>query len=126
MTVKNSLSSARSIVRAIDAKKGESLVAIDISALSPTVDFVILASGNVERHVLALSREVQEVMRREAGERPLYRQGAEHGDWVALDYFTIVVHLFTPEMRQKYQLERVWAEGTLIDLSLNPKELEAE
>jgi len=92
-------------------------MAIDISQISSTTDCLLLANGHVGRHVSAIAHKVQKKMR-ERGIRPAHVEGLQHGEWVVLDYSFLIVHLFTPEMRQRYQLERVWHEGCVLDLSL--------
>lgn len=102
-------------------KKGLNILAIDIKKDSSMAHYVILADGNVERHVVALAKEVEKKMKK-MGERPSHIEGLQHGDWVVLDYFELIIHLFTPEMRQKYQLERLWPNGEMVDLSLEERE----
>lgn len=108
------------IAKAIYDKKGTNIIAIDVRGISSITDYVIIADGNVDRHVSALSNEVQELMRK-GGEKPVYTEGQQAGDWVVLDYFQVVIHLLVPEMRQKYQLERLWPDGKVIDLELEVK-----
>jgi len=103
-------------------KKSSNIIAIDVQGISLMTDYVIIADGNVERHVLALAKEVEKVME-EASEKPVHVEGMQSGDWVILDYFEIVVHLFVPKMREKYQLERLWPEGKVIDLNLQEKRI---
>ena len=112
--------SIQQIAQAIYDKKGTNIFAIDVRGISSITDYVIIADGNVDRHVSALATEVQHLMRDE-GEKPVHVEGQQSGDWVVLDYFQVVVHLLLPEMRQKYQLERLWPEGKVIDLELNSK-----
>lgn len=99
-------------------KKGSNIIAIDVRGVSSITNFVIIADGNVDRHVIALAKELQDEMREE-GEKPVHVEGLQTGDWVVLDYFELVIHLFVPEMRQKYQLERLWSDGKVIDLDIS-------
>lgn len=100
-------------------KKGINIIALDVRGISSITDFILLANGNVDRHVIALSHELEKVLRDE-GIRPTQVEGTKTGDWVILDYSNIVIHLFLPDMRQKYQLERLWSDGKVIDLDLLP------
>ncbi|MCB1110558.1 MAG: ribosome silencing factor [Chlamydiia bacterium] len=115
--VKDPSNVVQEIAQTIYDKKGTNIIAIDVRGISSITDYVIIADGNVDRHVIALSNEVQNWMRN-IGEKPVHIEGQQAGDWVVIDYFQIVIHLLLPEMRQKYQLERLWPDGKVIDLDL--------
>ncbi|MCH9613282.1 MAG: Ribosomal silencing factor RsfS [Chlamydiia bacterium] len=106
------------IAQSILDKKGSNIIAIDIREISSTTNYLIIAEGNVDRHVKAISNDVEKSMK-EVGETPLHIEGRGNGDWVVMDYGHIIVHLFMPDMREKYKLERLWSEGTLVELKLN-------
>lgn len=106
------------IAQTIYDKKGNNIVAIDIREISDVNDFVIIAEGNINRHVTAIAREIEMVMK-EAGSKPILVEGRSNGDWVVIDFGEIVVHLFMPEMREKYKLEQLYKDGKLIELSIN-------
>ncbi|WP_194847484.1 ribosome silencing factor [Candidatus Neptunochlamydia vexilliferae] len=110
----------KQIAQTIFDKKGSNIIAIDVKGISSITDYILIADGNVDRHVVSLAKEIQDVMR-EVGEKPAHVEGMEHGEWVVLDYFQVVIHLFLPEMRQKYQLERLWPDGKVIDLDFEVK-----
>ena len=112
----------REIAQMLFDKKGSNIIAIDVKGISSITDYVIIADGNVDRHVIALAKEVEDIMR-DAGEKPAHVEGMQNGDWVVLDYFQVVIHLLVPEMREKYQLERLWPDGKVIDLSLQEKRI---
>ena len=105
------------ISQIIHEKKGNNIIALDIRGISSMTDFVIIANGNVDRHVIALAKEIIEVME-SFGHNVVQVEGLQNGDWIVLDYSGIIVHLFVPEMRKKYQLQRLWSEGKIIDLDL--------
>ncbi|QVL58261.1 MAG: ribosome silencing factor [Simkaniaceae bacterium] len=121
MTEKHS-SCVREIAQTLFDKKGSNIIAIDVKGISSITDYVIIADGNVDRHVVALAKEVEDIMR-DAGEKPAHVEGMQNGDWIVLDYFQVVIHLLVPEMREKYQLERLWPDGKVIDLSLQEKRI---
>ena len=110
------------IARAVHEKKGNNVVAIDLRGISSITDYMLIADGNVDRHVIALAKEVEERMR-VLGYKAAQIEGLQRGDWVVLDYFQVVIHLFIPEMRQKYQLERLWPDGKVIDLDFKEEPL---
>ena len=102
------------IAQTIYEKKGKNIIAIDVRGISSITDYVLIADGNVDRHVISLAKEVEDTMR-DLGQKAAYVEGLQNGDWVVLDYFQVVIHLFVPEMRQKYQLERLWPDGKVLD-----------
>ncbi len=108
----------RRVAQFLFEKKGSQIIALDVQGVSSTTDYLLIANGNVERHVLALATEVEKMTRREVKMKPYHEEGKRNGDWVILDYFDLMIHLFIPSMRQKYQLDRLWPEARVIDLDL--------
>ncbi len=115
--VKDLLHIIQQIAQALYDKKSTNIIAIDVRGISSITDYVIIADGNVDRHVSALATEIQHIMQ-DKGEKPVRIEGQQVGDWVVLDYFQLMIHLLLPDMRKKYQLERLWPEGKVIDLDL--------
>ena len=107
----------KSLAQAIYAKKGENIIGIDVRGISSLSDYILIASGNVDRHVIALCREVEREMLK-GKQKPAFVEGKQSGDWIIIDFFEIMIHLLVPEMREKYQLERLWPDGKLIELGL--------
>lgn len=105
------------IAQAIFDKNGANIFALDLREVSNLADFVIIAEGNVDRHVKALARKVIEASE-PFGETPFILEGENRGDWIVIDFVGVVVHLFTPEMRQRYSLEELWCEGKIVDLEI--------
>ena len=99
-------------------KKGTNIIALDVRGISSVTDFVLIATGNVNRHVMALAKEAQEFLKKKQ-EKLFHIEGFQEGGWVVLDYFEIMIHLFIPSMRQKYQLERLWTDSKIIDLNFD-------
>ncbi|WP_420422324.1 ribosome silencing factor [Simkania sp.] len=108
----------RELAQALYTKKGTNIIALDVRGVSAVTDFVLIADGNVERHVIALANEIQDLMKKQ-GRKAVHVDGMGTGDWIVLDFFEIVIHLFVPKMRQKYQLERLWADGEIIDVDFD-------
>src|SRR5688572_7707198 len=98
------------IAKVIYDKKGENILAMDVSEVSSLTDILLIADGSVERHVSALAEAVMDVLKRK-GQTATYIEGLSTGDWVVLDYLQIVVHLFVPKLRDRYRLEELWKEG---------------
>ncbi len=106
------------IGQALFDKKGMNILALDVRKISTLTDYVIIAEGTVDRHVIALAHMVLDSLKK-IGEPPLYVEGLKCGDWVVLDYGEIMVHLFMPGLRDRYHLEELWREGEIVDLAIN-------
>ena len=105
------------IAQIIYEKAGKNIYAVDIRGMSSLCDFCIIAEGTVDRHVKAIGRTIQKEMA-VLGHKPTIVEGEQEGHWVILDYLNVMVHILTPTYREKYRLERLWDEGTIIDLNL--------
>lgn len=103
------------IVHILYDKKASTVIAIDVEGICSITDVFLFAAGNVERHVAALARAVIDG-EKEQGQHPIHVEGLREGDWVVIDYGDLIVHLFHPEQREKYQLESLWKEGKIIDV----------
>jgi ribosome-associated protein len=100
------------IIQALIEKKGEQIACIDLKAMHHVLfDYFIICSGNSKPHVETLSDFVQETTKKQAGIRPSYLEGRENGEWILLDYFNIIVHIFQPEIRQFYNIESLWSDA---------------
>jgi ribosome-associated protein len=115
---------ARTAATAIDAKKGEDVVLLDLSGLLVVTDVFLVASGTSNRHVKALVDDAEEALRA-IGRRPIRREGTDFGEWVLLDYGDLVIHVFDPETREYYDLERLWADAPVIDFEPSPTTADA-
>lgn len=104
------------IAQAIYDKKGFNILALDVRGLSTMTDFFVLAEGTVDRHLKALSQTIMDSLAEEQI-FPWYTEG-QGGDWIVLDYGDFVIHLFTPELREKYSLEELWHEGKIVDVKI--------
>ncbi|WP_414683767.1 ribosome silencing factor [Microbacterium sp.] len=94
-------------VTAADKLGGEDFVALDVSEPLPLVDVFLLVTGRSERNVAAIADEVEDRLL-EAGHKRLRREGRQEARWVLLDFGDLVVHVFHPEERTYYGLERLW------------------
>jgi len=105
------------IAQTIYDKKGFNILALDVRGISSLSDFVIIAEGNIDRHLKALSVAIEDKLS-ELNEQPVYTEGIQNGDWVILDYGDIVIHLFQSEYREKYGLEQLWKKANIIDVEI--------
>jgi ribosome-associated protein len=108
------------ITQIIYDKKGFNILALDVKGISTITDCLLIAEGNVERHLQAITRAIIEDMKKE-GIRPLHVEGMEDGNWIVIDYSSIIIHLFLPQTREKYQLEKLWDVGKIVDLQIDVK-----
>lgn len=104
------------IAQLIYDKSGKNIYAIDIRQTSSLCDYCIIAEGTVDRHVRAIGQNIVRELSL-LGHKPVKVEGIQEGQWVILDYLNIMVHVLTPTFREKYRLERLWEEGTIIDLN---------
>jgi len=107
-----------SIAQIIYDKKGMNTLVLDVRGVSTITDYAVIAEGNVDKHVIAIAHAIQQGLS-EQGEKPVYAEGMQIGDWVVLDYIDVMVHLFMPGLRDKYQLEKLWKEGKIVDVKIN-------
>lgn len=96
------------ILSRLDDDKAEDIVVIDLKGKSPMADAMIVASGRSHRHVGALADHVLRALK-EAGHGKARVEGLPHCDWVLIDTGDIIVHLFRPEVRTFYNIEKIWS-----------------
>ena len=94
----------------LDDNKAEDIVSIDLSGKSDIADTMIIASGRSQRHVGAMADKILRRLK-EAGHGRVKAEGMPACDWVLLDAEDVIVHLFRPEVREFYNLERIWSEA---------------
>ena len=112
----NSEELAKKIVRILDSKKGMEIVGIDIHDLTTIGDYFILVTGTSSPHVKALAEEVEDTLARE-GLEPRRIEGAQSAAWILIDYQDVILHIFTKETRDFYDMERLWSDAPRMDLT---------
>lgn len=110
-----SLELAQLAMSAAGDKKAEDIVALDVSQLLVVTEYFVIATGRTNIQVRAIADEVEEQLRAIGGEKPIGREGAGEDKWVLLDYGDLVVHVFQPEEREFYRLEKLWADAPRLD-----------
>lgn len=108
----------QTIAKALDSKKALDIKALRVEDLTVLADYFVIASGTSNTHVGSLAEEVEYKMS-QAGIEPSRVEGADSRNWVLLDYGAVVVHVFYPEAREFYALERLWADGVPVELHLD-------
>ena len=103
-------SQLRTALDAMDDLKARQVVVLDLRGLNDATDFFVIASGTSDAHVRGIADSVMDKMGRQ-GVRTHHVEGLHTGRWVLLDYVDFVIHLFHPETRSFYQLERLWSDA---------------
>ena len=106
--------SVRLAVETALAKKAEDLCVLDLRELCSFTDFFLVMNGNSSRQNVAVAEAVEAVLR-PAGFRPLSVEGRESGEWILLDYGSLVAHVFSRTARDRYSLEKLWGDAPRLD-----------
>jgi ribosome-associated protein len=112
------LETLNTIAQVIYDKKGFNILALDVQGLSNVTDYLLLAEGNVDRHISSIAKAIVDELG-DDGVKPMHVEGLKIGDWVVLDYVEITVHLFSPGLRERYALEKLWKESKIVDLNID-------
>jgi ribosome-associated protein len=102
---------ARRIVDIASDKQAVDVVMLDLRDVSLIADYFVICSGTSERQIKSISDEIHETLMREERVKPLQTEGHPDSGWVLLDYGSVVVHIFSPEARDFYRLERIWSQA---------------
>lgn len=102
--------------KAISSKKGLDIKLIEIGDISSLADYMVIATGTSSTHVKAIADEV-EYQLDNAGISVSHIEGYRSNSWILLDYVDVIVHIFSDEAREFYDLERLWQDGKEIDIS---------
>lgn len=111
-----SLERAKEIVKVLDKKKAKDIKLLEITNLSSLGDYFIIASGSSTTQVKSMSEEVEDAMTK-LGEEPNRVEGHQTAQWILLDYYDVMVHVFLDETREFYNLERLWCDAPAVDIS---------
>jgi ribosome-associated protein len=114
----SSESLAQAIARAAADKKAEDILILDMREVCSYTDFFLICEGRSSRQTKAIADEIRVRMKAE-GVAPLRVEGEVRGDWVLMDYLTVVVHIFTPEARDFYRLEVLWKEAPRVEAAVS-------
>jgi ribosome-associated protein len=108
-----SIDLAKRIVDLASDKLAESLVLLDVRELTSIADYFVICNGGSDRQVRAISRQIQDTLALE-GEKALHEEGESEARWILVDYSSVIVHIFTPEERDYYRLDRLWGEAPTV------------
>jgi len=104
------------IIKAIQDKKGENVVSLDMRKIPEAVaDFFIICDAGANVQVKAIADSVEDLVKVECGELPYRHEGYQALQWVLVDYVNVVVHIFQKETRKFYRLEEMWSDGVMLE-----------
>ena len=112
--MKEGKSLVNNIVAACQEKKAKNIVIVDMTELPGTIcQYFVICEGNTPIQVSAISEEIVDYLKKKKKERPLLIDGLRESRWVGIDYGTVIVHVFVPEVRDFYNIEHLWADAKL-------------
>jgi ribosome-associated protein len=103
-------------VRAALDKKASDVVLLDLRQTPAFTDYFVLCSGQNTRQVKAIADAIEEALRA-AKVRPAHIEGYDRAEWILMDYFSFIVHVFTPQTRAFYSLERLWGDAERVEVT---------
>lgn len=114
----NSFEIAEKIALVLDEKKGHDIKVIKIDAVSSLGDYFVIASGTSTTQVQALADNAEAKLK-ESGISPISVEGYRSNGWVLIDYGSVILHVFTKEAREFYDLDRLWSDGEVTEINYN-------
>jgi ribosome-associated protein len=100
-------------------RKAQDIVALDLRGVVGYADYLLICSGRTDRQSKAIHDALYQGLKDRHGLLPGRVEGFTEGQWVLLDYLDVVVHIFTPDMRERYRLEQLWGEAPKVALELD-------
>ena len=105
------------ITEALQEKKGKKITTMDLSGLESSIcQYFIICQGNTPTQVSALSDSVWDMVSNRLHEKPLGAVGMKEAQWIAMDYGTVMLHIFVPDIREYYNLENLWADADITEI----------
>ncbi|HEX2127875.1 MAG TPA: ribosome silencing factor [Solirubrobacterales bacterium] len=109
---------ARRVAAIVDDKKGEDILCLDVRELVSYTDYFVIATARNERQAKAIHDEVHLRLKKDLGLLPARVEGESEARWVLADYIACVLHVFVPELRERYRLDRLWGDAKRLELGL--------
>ena len=105
------------IIEALQEKKGKRIITMDLTRLEGSIcKYFIICQGNTPTQTAALSDSVWDLVSERLHEKPLGAVGTKEAQWIAMDYGTVMLHIFVPEIREYYNLENLWADAEVTEI----------
>jgi ribosome-associated protein len=106
----------KTIIHAIQEKKGENIVSLDLKKIQEAVtDFFIICEASNPTQLKAIADFAEEEVKKQCGESPYKHEGRQGEQWILIDYVNVVVHIMLPEPRKFYKLEEMWNDATIVE-----------
>jgi len=96
-------------------KQASNIILLDLRKVTDFTDYFLICTGSVDVHVRAIVNHVEDSLQK-LGWKPIHTEGSDTGKWVLLDYMHLVVHVFQPESRKYYSLERLWGDAPVVEV----------
>lgn len=108
------------IIEGIENVKGDNITILDLRAIDNTAcDYFVICDGNSNTQVNAISGSIQRAVSKELKDKPWHVEGSEQSTWILMDYISIVVHIFQKETREFYNIEDLWGDAKIIQVTSN-------
>ena len=101
-----------------DDKHATHLKALDLAAVSSFADYFFICTADSTRQAQAIADHITEMVKKETGRRALGQEGYQAGEWILIDLDEVIVHIFTPQLREYYRLEALWEEAAEVELEI--------
>ena len=101
-------------------KKAEDILLLDMRGLVDYTDYLVICTGRTPRQTKSISQELRHRLKKDLAVTPRRVEGEKEGDWILVDALDVVIHVFTPEAREFYRLDRLWREAPLEDFAPSP------
>ncbi len=103
-----------SIIEGIQEKKGRNITVISLKKISGAVcDYFVICEGNTPTQVSAIAESVEEIVKKNKQESPIRVQGKQQAEWIGIDYGSIIVHIFVPDLRSFYNIDNLWEDAPM-------------
>ncbi len=108
------------VIKGIQEIKGKNIKCLDLRKIQTAVcEHFIICEGNATTQVSAIADSIKEQVKKLTGEKPFHSEGYENSQWILVDYITVVVHVFLPDVREFYNLEDLWADAEPVEIASN-------
>tara|TARA_Y100000589_G_scaffold71836_1_gene64441 strand:- start:1210 stop:1593 length:384 start_codon:yes stop_codon:yes gene_type:complete len=112
----NSNKLSKFIAKSMDGKKAENIIIINLKKIKNSVtDYFVLATGNSNIHIESIASGVEYDVFKKFNEKPWNKEGVNNSEWVLIDFVNVVAHIFNPDTRENYNLEKLWGDGDLLN-----------
>lgn len=106
-------------------KQAKNIVIINFQETKNSItDYFIICEASTDKQVTAVSNSIEEIVQKQTKDKPIHREGFENSEWVILDYFDVVVHVFQTEFRESYKLEELWADSEITKIDVKYSKIE--